>query len=131
MRIGTVASEDHRCFFHDDLSHPFDFSRNARLFADDIPPNFVFSEWLHQHVTDELLSHITNRKSAFSVPNGHLSAGIILTLFTSVGIEFISASTCGLILLGTLPWAPICFLTCRLSSDVVIFWKVFCMKFVF
>jgi len=53
---------------------------------------------------------------------------MILTLFASVGIKFLSASVCGLILLGILPWAPICFLTCRLSSDVVIFWQVFFLK---
>ena len=32
--------------------------------SDDSPPSLQLSEWLHQHTTDELLSHITNRKSA-------------------------------------------------------------------
>jgi len=43
--------------FHDDLLHPYDFSRNTYLLAADSPPSLQLSEWLHQHSTDELLSH--------------------------------------------------------------------------
>ena len=83
MRIGTVTSEDHRCFSSRSVASILLFSRNAHLFAADIPPSFQFSEWLRQHATDELLSHVANRNSAFSVSNGHPSAGMILTLFAS------------------------------------------------
>jgi hypothetical protein len=63
-----------------------------------------------------------------AVTSGH---GLILMLSANVGIKSASASAFGLVSSGSLSWAPICYLTCWLLNDIVIFWKLFyqgCLK---
>jgi hypothetical protein len=50
--------------------------------------------------------------------------GIILMLSTNVNINSASTWRFGMVLSETLSWAPVCYLTCWLFNDSVVFWKL-------
>jgi hypothetical protein len=52
---------------HDCRSHPYLYSRSARLFSDDCPLQMQFREWLHQHAADELFLRNKHAKRVLRV----------------------------------------------------------------
>lgn len=71
--------------------------------------------------TDEQVLLVTLCSVSKTVITGHR---IVLILSTSVHMKPGSASACGLKSLGTLSYAPVCYLTCWLLNDRI-FWKLF------
>jgi hypothetical protein len=78
----------------------------------------------HQHNflwTDEVCF---TRDGVFKVL-GTFGHGTIFVVSTNVALKFAAASVFGPVPSGTLPWAPVGYLTSSLLDDIVNFWKMF------
>jgi hypothetical protein len=99
--------------------HTTHYSLSAHLFPDDRPLRMQFCEWLrHQRTADELFLHnilwtdeaCFTREGVFNVHNSHLWTRDNPHVIRERGIKSISAPAFGLVMSGTLSWAPICYL---------------------
>jgi hypothetical protein len=130
MGTGTTVANSFRSPSWDKF-HPHHFSRSGRLFPGDPPLQMQLCEWLrHSHTARKILLLNTlwrdkkyfTREGVFSVHTSHFGAWGDPHASRERGYE-VSFSV-WTVTLGTLSWAPSCYLTDRLISRTP-----FCRKY--